>query len=277
MDKEAILDATREDVSRYVAQPVRTVSGSPIGLAAGVGVLGAGAGMLGWRALVNTTRSLGRLPAQKLFGMSNAEWNNTMDEALDDKVSRYVVPSAAGLLAAGFILGANYNPRETGNGLTSWYPHVAIMEKSGSAVLNKIASMQKSADDLFMYSGYVPEIDFSKPVNIGVARNMFDNNPYIKDDPYVRNLGKSILNSASINAGVMNPTLGQINDSAVEKFKNKFTLGGIVDIGTKTALANVASKLFVDVVDTFASLEPSTQEKIVDTATLGTALISILK
>ena len=273
MDKRAgFLDNTVSDIAGKVTQPIRDITLSPVGLAGGVGLLGAGAGILGWNALVNTTRSLGRLPARKLFHVSNQEWDDMMDDAISTKWYRWVVPSAAGLLAAGGVLAANYNPREEGNGLLSWYPHV----KTASAMKKK-AAMDKLANDLFMYSGYVPEIDFSKPISVPAARELFDNNPHLKDDPYVRNMGNAILNNAAINAGVDNPTLGQINDSAVDKFKNKFTLSGIADIGVKTVLANTAAELFTDVVGAVAPLAPDVRRNIIDGTTLATALISIIK
>ena len=271
MDKKAILDATREDVSHEVAQPVRTVTGSPLGLAAGIGLLGDGAGMLGWNMLVNTTRSLGRLPARKLFGMSNAEWDATMDEAQDTKSYRYIIPGALGLLSAGGVLAANFNPKESGYGLLSWYPEIK------TASMEKTAAFCKFADDLFEYGGYVPSIDFSKPIDVRAARDMFDNNPHLQDDPYVRHFGDSVLMNAAGTAGVYNPTLGQIQDSATEKFKNKFTLAGIADIGIKTALANTAATMFTDVVGTVGSLSPDMRRNIIDGTTLATALISIIK
>lgn len=271
MNKQAILDATRQDVSDSIAQPVRDVTGSPLVLAAGVGTLGAGAGMLGWNVLVNTARSLGRLPARKLFGVSNAEWNNMMDEAQDEKSYRYIMPTAAGLLAAGGILALNYNPRESGNGLLSWYPSVK------TASMKKQAAFDKFADEFFEYGGYVPTIDYNKPVDINAARSLFDNNPNLKDDPYVVHFGDAVLMNAANNAGCYNPTMGQIESSAADKFMTKFTLGGIADIGIKTALANTAAKLFTGVVGPIASLAPDTREKIVDWTTLGTALVSIIK
>lgn len=271
MEKKALLDATREDISHNVAQPVRTISGSPIGLAAGVGILGAGGGMLAYRQLVDTLRSLGRLPARKLFGMSNADWDYTMDEAKNTKSYRYIMPTAAGLLAAGGILAFNYNPRESGNGLTSWYPEIK------TAGLKKVAAFHKFADDMFTYGGYVPSIDFSKPVDVRVARDMFDNNPHLKDDPYVRWSGDAILNRAANDAGVYNPTLGQIQTTATNKFMDKFTLAGVADIGIKTALANAAATMFTDVVGTVATLDPDTRRNVIDGTTLATALISILK
>ena len=271
MNKKALLDATRQDVSDSIAQPVRNVTGSPLILAAGVGITGAGAGMLGWHALVNTTRSLGRLPARKLFGVSNQEWNDMMDEAQDEKSYRYIFPAAAGLLAAGGILALNYNPRESENGLLSWYPSIK------TASMQKQAAFDKFADSLFEYGGYVPTIDYSKPVDVRAARSLFDNNPHLKDDPYVVNFGDAVLMNAASNAGCTNPTMGQIESSAMDKFMNKFTLGGITNIGVKTALANTAARLFTGVVGPIASLSPDTREKIVDWSTLGTALISIIK
>ena len=272
MNKKAdFLDTTRDAVSHYVAQPARSVTGSPLVLAAGVGALGAGAGMLGWNAIVNTTRSLGRLPARKLFGMSNQDWDDAMDEALTKKWYRYVVPSAAGLLAAGGVLAANYNPREEGNGLLSWYPEIK------TASMKKTAAFCKFADDLFEYGGYVPNINYDQPVNVQAARDMFDNNPHLKDDPYVVNFGDAVLMNAANTAGCLNPTLGQVQQSATDKFMSKFTLAGIADIGLKTALANTAANLFADVVGGVSNLSPDARRTIVDVPTLATALISIIK
>lgn len=270
MYKKAILDATKEDVSHNVAEPTRTITGSPIGLAAGIGLLGAGAGMLGWNAAVNTTRSLGRLPARKLFGMSNQEWDATMDDALDHKSYRYIVPAAAGLLAAGGILAANFNPREEGYGLTSWYPEVK------TAGLQKAAAFQKFAVDM-EYNGYISNIDYSQPVNIMAAKDMFDNNPHLRDYPYTVWSGDAILNRTANQTGLLNPTAGQLNSTALDHFMNKFTWAGIADIGIKTALANKAAEMFTDVVSTVSNMEPDTRRNIIDGTTLATALISILK
>ena len=272
MNKQAILDATRQDVSDSIAQPVRDVTGSPLVLAAGVGTLGAGAGMLGWNVLVNTARSLGRLPARKLFGVSNAEWNAMMDEAQDERSYRYIMPTAAGLLAAGGILALNYNPRESGNGLLSWYPSVK------TAAMHKSASIKKLAEQIPMeYIGPIPKIDYNKPISLLAARDMFSNNPNLANEDYVRNFGKATTMATLNQTGCLNPMPGQFESVAQDKFMNKFTLEGITDIGVKTALANTAARMLTGVVGAVSPLPQDVRETLIDGTTLATALISIIK
>lgn len=246
---------SREGISAAL-DPIRKITGSPIGMAAGLGLAGAGLGYGLWRNAVETGGSLGRYPIRKLTGMSDDEYDEAMEQLAADKRYKWLIPGALAVLLSGGYLAQRY-PRS----LTSW---------------SKTASQDKQADELFTYGGYVPTIDFSQVVNAGQAKDMFSNDPHLKDDPYVRNMGLAIINNASQKAGFVNPTLGDIYDSTASKIKSKLSWQGVTGIAANTMLANATAHLFTTALGAVLPLTADTKRKLIDAGTWAAAITSIL-
>ena len=253
-------DINRGTVSK-VLDPVRKYVPSPLLLAGGIGLLGAGAGIGLWDNAVHTGGSLARYPIRKMTGMSNEEYDQAMEELASDDKYQFAVPAALGALLGGSYLALRYNPNQQGKGLTSWNP--------------KTASLHKEADELFTYGGYVPDVDFSQVVNAGQARDLFSNDPNLQNDPYVRNMGVAIINDASRKAGFVNPTLGNIYDSTASKIKSKLSWQGVTGIMANTMIANATAHLFTAGLGKVVGLSPEAKRTIEDTATWATFAKSI--
>lgn len=251
MSSKPINWGSREAVSA-ILDPVRSVAGSPIGMGIGLGLLGAGLGYGAWRNIVETGGSLGRYPITKMTGMTDDEYDEAMEEIANDKRYKWIMPGA---LAA--LLGGGYLAFRAPNSYT------------------KFASQDKQADELFSYGGYVPDIDFHQIINAGQAKDLFTNDPHLKDDPYVRNMGISIINDAANKAGYVNPTLGNIYDSTVQKIKSKLSWQGVTGIAANTMLANATAHLFTSALGAVVPLSKETKRKIIDRGTWATAVASI--
>ena len=253
---------SREGLSA-IAQPIRRVAGSPLGLGIGIGALGFGLGSGLWKNIIQTGGSLGRYPLKKLTGMSDEEYDEAMEDLAHDNRYRWLIPGAIGLMLGGGYLYSKDNFRQEGRGLFSWTP--------------KTASMHKQADELFSYGGYVPDLDFSQVINAGKARDMFSNDPNLQNDPYVRNMGISIINDAARRAGFVNPTLGNIYDSTANKIKSKLSWQGVTGIAANTMLANATAHLFTSALGAVMPLSNDAKRNIIDAGTWATAITSILK
>ena len=83
-DKKSVNWGSREGISAAL-DPIRKITGSPLGLAAGLGLAGAGLGYGLWRNIVQTGGSLGRIPIKRMTGMSDEEYDAAMEELADDK------------------------------------------------------------------------------------------------------------------------------------------------------------------------------------------------
>jgi hypothetical protein len=123
----------------------------------------------------------------------------------------------------------------------------------------------------------VPDIDFSQVINAGQARDMFSNDPNLKDDPYVRNMGISIINKASKDAGFVNPTLGNVYDSAAAKVKSKLSWQGVTGVAANTMLANATAHLFTAGLGAVMPLSPEAKRNIIDAGTWAAFATSIFK
>ena len=253
---------SREGVSKAL-DPVRKYTMSPIGLGVGLGLAGAGLGYGLWRNVVETGGSLGRIPIRKMTGMSDDEYDQAMEELAEDKRYKWLIPGALATLLGGGYLALRANPNQKSYGLTSWAP--------------KTASLNKEADELWSYGGYVPDIDFSQIVNANAAKQMFTNDPQIQKDPYVMNTGIAIINNAANKAGYNNPTLGNIYDSTAEKMKKKLSWAGVTEVAANTMLANATAHLFTSALGAVVPLSNETKRNIIDAGTWATAITSILK
>lgn len=251
----------RDTISK-VLDPVRKYTGSPLDLAAGIGLIGAGFGYGLWNNLVNTGGSLGRYPIRKMTGMTDDEYDDAIKELATNSGYKWLIPGALAALLGGGYLAIKANPNQKHYGLTSWVP--------------KTASLHKEADELWSYGGYVPEIDFSQVINARDAKSMFTNDPQLQNDPYVRNSGIAIINSAASNAGYVNPTLGDIYDAARDKEKSKLSWAGVTNVAVNTMLANATAHLFTSALGAVVPLSKETKRNIIDAGTWATAITSIL-
>lgn len=251
---------SREGVSGAL-NPIRKYTNSPLGMAAALGLTGVGLGYGLWRNAVETGGSLGRYPIRKLTGMTDEEYDQAMEELASDSRYKWLIPGALATLLGGGYLALKANPNQKNFGLTSWTP--------------KTASLHKEADELFTYGGYVPDVDFSQVINAGQARDMFSNDPNLKDDPYVRNMGISIINNASRKAGFVNPTLGDIYDSTASKVKSKLSWQGVTGVAANTMLANATAHLFTAGLGAVMPLSQDAKRAIIDAGTWAAFASSI--
>lgn len=260
-DKKSVNWGSREGISAAL-DPIRKITGSPLGLAAGLGLAGAGLGYGLWRNIVQTGGSLGRIPIKRMTGMSDEEYDAAMEELADDKRYKWLIPGALATILGGGYLALRANPNQKHYGLTSWVP--------------KTASLHKEADELWSYGGYVPDIDFSQVINARDAKSMFTNDPQLQNDPYVRNTGLAIINSAASRAGYINPTLGDIYDAARDKEKSKLSWAGVTNVAANTMLANATAHLFTSALGAVMPLSADTKRNIIDAGTWAAAITSIL-
>lgn len=252
----------REIVSKLL-DPVRQHTKNPLVLAAGLGLLGAGSGAVLWPSAAYTVGSLGRYPIQKMTGMSADEYDEALDELATDSRYNFLVPAALGTLAAGGYLSLRANLNQKNYGLTGWNP--------------KTASLNKEADELWSYGGYVPDIDFNQVINAGAAKDMFSNDPHLQDDPYVKNMGISIINDASNKAGFVNPTLGNIYDSTAKKIKSKLSWQGVTGVAANTMISNATAHLFTSALGAVVPLSKETKRNLIDAGTWAGAVTAIFK
>lgn len=243
---------SREALSA-VLDPVRNITKSPIGTAAGLGLLGAGLGYGLWRNIVDTGGSLGRFPITRMTGMTDDEYDEAMDEIASDNRYKWLLPGALATLLGGGYLALRW-----------------------PLSYKKFASMDKQSDELFSYGGYVPDIDFHQVINAGAAKDMFTNDPKIAEQPYVKNMGLAIINDAANKAGYVNPTLGNIYDSTVQKMKSKLTWQGVTGVAANTMIANATAHLLTSAIGTVVPLPKNVKRNIIDGGTWAAAITSIL-
>ena len=254
------MEFSRATISKWL-DPIRKNVPSPVIAATGLGLAGAGLGVGLWDNIIETGGSLGRYPIRKMTGMSNEEYNKAMEDLAEDDRYRWMIPMALGTILGGGYLALRRNPNQVDKGLHSWIPKTASINN----------------DELFTYGGYVPAIDYGQVINARNAKYMFTNDPHLEDEPYVRNMGLSIINDAVNRAGYVNPTLGNIYDSASDKMKKKLSWAGLTDIAANTMIANATAHLITSAIGAVAPLPDDTKHKLIDTATWATAITSILK
>lgn len=260
---------------------------SPAVEATGLGLLTFLAARYGWDQIAETARSIGRVPGKAMMGLPNdaqgdAEWDIAIDELKNDPKMRTYLPIAMSLGVAGADLGFHYDPAKENGGLMSYKASPRLYKdpynKRLPLSLVKDAALHKAAEsDDWQYSGYIPEMDFSQTINARQASSMFTNDPFLQNEPYVRNMGAAIINNAANMSGVGNPTLGNVFDSAVDKIGNKLSFEGIASVGARTVLANGLSRLLTNAVGAVMDLAPSTRQNLVDAGTWAGAVSAILR
>lgn len=241
-------------------------------------LLGAGAwglSRLAWNPIVETVRSLARVPGKALGGMTDDEWDEAMDELKNNKSYGRWIPAAIGGLAAGGHILASYTPYEQHGGLLKWNATPSGYQDIKQKYIHKKGSF--GGDSYSSYNGYIPELDFAKPVNARHAQALFTNDPYLQNDQYVKNMGTAIVANAAQQAGTNNPTLGGIFDSAVSKIDKKLSFEGLTSIGVKSVISNSAARLFTGVVGTMMDLSPDTRRNLIDAGTWAGTITAILE
>ena len=272
-------------ISRGV-QRYRSLVPSPAVQAFLLGGAAMGLSSLAWKPVVETARSLGRVPGRAISRMSNAEWDEALDEIRDDPKYRRWLPVALGGAAGLAALGLSYAPNREYGGLLNWEAPVKTNPKQAlgsrlsylqhTPAFTKGAGLKKRANDLFEYTGYVPTLDLSDTINARSATSLFTNDPFLQNDDYVRNLGTSIVTNAAIQQHSNTPTLGSVFDSAVDKIDKKLSFSGLADVGVKSVISNATARLFTDVVGTMTNLTPDTRRNLVDAGTWAGTITSIL-
>lgn len=270
-DKQASFwDTSGASIARGTHNAASYIPGGPLGASLLLGGAGYGLGRIFWNRLVSTGGSLGRIPIRKMTGMSDDEYDEAIQELKSDNRYKHIIPAAIGATLGLGTLGAFYNSNRSNGGLLSWNPSV----KTASSLhckeeLDKVASFMS-------LDGFVPELNMQASIDARKAQSLFSNDPFLKEDPYVKNMATSIVADGCIRSNSMNPTTGNIFDAAAGKLRSKFSLAGIADIGMKSMLANTGATLFTSALSAMLDVPKTTQRTIIDAGTWAGALTSIL-
>lgn len=181
---------------------------------------------------------------------------------------KWGAPTAVASVLPLLSLVMNFRPNWKGYGLTQWGPGDT---KSAETGLNKKQS-------LWQAQPYQPTSNFNTQINPGYITGLIQQNPVLNQSAYAQNLGTAILNAVPTTG--FNTTLGNVYDSAVNKFDKKLSFTGLSGSALKGVIAGSMAGMFTDVVGAMAGLPKSVMDPISgDMAVLngvGTALKSIL-
>ena len=263
-------DTSGSSIAQGIHNAASYIPGGPLGASLLIGGAGYGLGRVFWNRLVSAGGSLGRIPIRKMTGMSDSEYDEAIQELKTDNRYKHIIPGAIGATLGLGTLGAFWNPNRAGKGVLSWNPAV----KTASSLhckeeLEKVASFMS-------LDGFVPELNMQASIDARKAQSLFSNDPFLKEDPYVKNMATSIVADGCIRSNSMNPTTGNVFDAAAGKLRSKFSLAGIADLGIKSMLANTGATLFTSALSAMMDVPKSTQKTIIDAGTWAGALTSIL-
>ncbi len=195
--------------------------------------------------------------ARKAYDDMN-KWSNSWK-------AKWGLPILWGSIPAAVSLAANLDFHKPGAGLTQWQPQPIFDRQT----LTKTSSF---------YNEYSPVSDFNTPVNPQYLVGLIKNNPLLQDNSYAINLGSSILNAAP--ATGFNTTLGNVYDSALNKFDKKLSFQGLAGSAIKGVVSGSLAGMFTDVCGAMAGLPKSIMNPMSGDVGLitgvGTALKSIL-
>jgi len=235
-----------------------------------------GASHMLWGPIVDTIRSLGR-PLRRFTGMSEAEWERSLEETKNDSSLQYKVPLIIGSLTAATPLFLNYRPAYELDQLWTDKPTPKLYNGNGYSFAQSDEAPLTKKESLYEYDGYVSNIDFSQSINTPSAISLFSNDPYLAKQDYTRNLGTSILVDANNKTPGNYSTLGNIFDSAADKIDTKLSLGGIASTGVKAVVSNGIAKLFTTAVGTMVDLDSNTRQNLIDAGTWAGTISAILE
>lgn len=181
---------------------------------------------------------------------------------------KWGVPVAAASVLPLLSLALNFRPNWKGYGLTQWGPGDTKLAQTG---LDKKQS-------LWQAQPYQPTYSLNTQINPSYITGLIQQNPVLNESAYAQNLGTAILNAVPTTG--FNTTLGNVYDSAVNKFDKKLSFTGLSGSALKGVIAGSMAGMFTDVVGAMAGLPKSVMDPISgDMAILngvGTALKSIL-
>lgn len=224
---------------------------------------------LGHNTIIDTGVSLMH-PALKAAGMSPEDIAHATNSLKYDKsLKRWIPIVAASTVVAGHA-GINYRPNEQYGGYFSRNaaPKVYAPADSYKWKMHKTSSFGPGGFTSF------DNINMQRRVNANNTINLFQGDPHMPT--YAQNFGTAIVANAAGHAGVSNPTLGNIFDSAVDKIKDKLTFGGVVDAAASSIIANAGARLFTGALDSMIGLPRNVQQNIVSAGTWAGAISSIL-
>ena len=255
---------------------------SPLVSAGIVGVLSYLGGRLGSNQLLNAGMALAQPYLNSLSPEARAE--------VEDKIANFManggshkIGLATGVLGTLLTAGVAYDPAKGSLG--------GLLDRNAPA--SQLGRHQRVSNRAMAYRGFykkssfqsssmdehesiVSDIDWYKPINAQRVNNFFNGDPHLVQEPYIRNLGCSIVNNAAISQHTNQPTLGGVFDSAISKLDKKLTLGGLADVATKTVIANAGARLFTGALNTMCDLSPSTQANLISAGTWAGAIKAIL-
>lgn len=212
------------------------------------------------RGALHATAKALRRPFERKLGRPPEQENDEME---DDDIEPVGKKPAAilGGLASLAALYHFYDPRDGLGSLLHWHK-TAGLDLDGQSG---------------MPGGYVQDLDWKKPISLYEAAPLFGADSHLKDDPYTRRMGISILSSAAQREGSAYPTTGSIYDSAVQKLNSKLTVGGVIQTGVRTVVANGLARLFTGALGTMVDLDKDTRDDLVSAGTWAGAISSILR
>lgn len=201
-----------------------------------------------------------------LFGMDPIQTEKTIHEVQNSWLGKHGIPIFLGSVLPIAALAANTTFDHPNFGWTQWTP--GLKKNSAYKELVKEAS-------LWQNYGYQPQLDLTKSVDRRAAIDMINNNPYMAtQDTYARHLGTSII-AAAPSVGNFT-TLGNIYDSAQNKFQKKLSFQGVASKAVKGVVSGALAGMFTDVIGTAIGLPSNLSAGIANTVGIGKALHSIL-
>lgn len=229
-----------------------------------------GLGRALWGPLAETARSLQRPFGNKQLKTSG-DWDRAMDKAKASSKLKTILPAIAAAGVGASALWAFGAPNKKYYGLTDWMaPHVPYHSEESLPLIGSGVDKQASLDS------YVQDLDWHKPLSLTTANSLFSNEQAFAGNQIARLTGKAIVNDAALSNNTMNPTVGNVFDSALNKIDNKLTLSGVAQAGIRTVVANGAARLFTSALDSVCDLSPGARQSLVDAGTWAGAITSIL-
>lgn len=225
-----------------------------------------------WHPMADTVMSLARMPMRHM-GMSDQDIQQASDNLHSDPLYRKWIPAGMAAILAGVKTGFDWRGNERFGGLFKHDAKPVAFTPSTRYTWKQPMIKNESYDELTnsytLYNGQ----DMTQRINADGMVQLFQD-PNLT--PYAMNMGTAIVNNAINNAGVNNPTLGNVFDSAMDKFQKKLSFGGLAEIGAKTVIANSMANLFTSALGTMTDLSPETRQNLVDLGTWAGAINAIV-
>ena len=248
-------------ISRFVSKYQDTIK-SPATQAAVLAGVGVPAMYLLRRPMQRLIRHVGMDPrVNAALGTNKKDMDQALTQMQNNWVGKHGLPLFLGLAPAAASLVMNYTPGQSYGGLGSWGV------KKNSALMTKVASLWET-------QGYQTQLDLSTTVNPNTVAGMIQNNPYLQNSPYERALGTSIVTGAKRTGS--QTTLGNIYDSALNKFDHKLSFEGVTNKAVKSLVQGSLAGMFTDVVGSVVGLPDPVRGQVANTVGFASALNAIL-